>query len=105
MILMSNRELPVVVPQGVILFPGVVAPIAAEGAATRQFLNQINKSEDKRFVVASRRADGSLVPVAVEATLIRILRRGDGGATFLARGERRVSLGDEVRTERHLRHR
>ncbi len=100
---MSIRELPVLVPQGLVLFPGVVAPITIEGAAAaRPFLSQVSASADKRFAIAARRADGSLVPVAVEATLVRVLRRGEGGATILARGERRVRLGSEVSKEPFL---
>jgi ATP-dependent Lon protease len=99
---MSNRELPVVVPQGVILFPGVVAPIAIDGSAARQFLSQVSQHEQKRFVVAARRPDGGLLPVAVEVSLVRVLRRGEGGATVMVRGEQRVRLGDEVKTEPYL---
>jgi ATP-dependent Lon protease len=99
---MSTRELPVVVPQGVVLFPGVVAPIAIDGSAARQFLSQVSQNENKRFVVAVNRADGSLLPVAVEVSLVRVLRRGEGGATVMVRGEQRVRLGDEVRREPFL---
>jgi len=99
---MSNRELPVVVPQGIVLFPGVVAPIAIDGSAARQFLSQVSSNEGKRFVVGVRRADGTLLPVGVEASLVKVLRRGDAGATVIARGEQRVRLGDEIRTEPYL---
>jgi len=67
---MSTRELPVVVPQGVILFPGVVAPIAIDESAARQFLSQVSQDSNKRFVVAVNRPDGTLLPVAVEVSLV-----------------------------------
>jgi ATP-dependent Lon protease len=92
----------VVVPTGMILFPGVTAPVAFEGPGAKALLAAVAATEGKRLVVAARRPDESLLPIAVEAQLVRVLKRGENTAVMLVQGLHRVRLGDQVRTQPHL---
>ncbi len=93
----TRQRLPVLPLRGMVLFPGVTAPIGAGRPGTLRAIEAAIKSEDRLiFAVCQREDDEKVEPAGLYTmgTIARIgqLQRGLGGMQLLLHGEKRGAV-------------
>lgn len=104
-----DSVLPVLPLRNMLLFPGVVAPVAVGRASSLKLVSHAAKSGS--LIVAACQCDPSvekpavcdLYPVGVVAKVVRVLELPDGSTTAILQAYSRVQLGEQVSGRPYLK--
>src|SRR5688572_21318584 len=89
----NPRQLPVLLLDGVVLFPGVVGPVEIDEAARGAVEAALSDDGQRRLAVVTRRPDESLQGViATEADILKIVEPSEAPAHVILRGKQRVRI-------------